>query len=150
MTAPRAPKINYYLDFLIQDCLKEYEQDNIPYSIDIPSTTQLAQSDVTDFPIQSLGQRGGVVSPVSPVDVKQEAPKGQFNCQLCAKTYNTKRQLKRHLIKHNRSEMYTCTVDGCEKTSHRMDSIRSHARAHEKRISQLAELHKQHSERQLF
>jgi hypothetical protein len=136
MTAPNMS----YLDFLIQDCLKAYADDYVPSSTNIPSpvTASSVQPTQSDFP-QGLEKNIfgtdsiEMVSPVSPVDAQREAH-SQYVCEECNKSYPGKRQLKRHRHKHKTPDKYMCTIDGCEKTSYRMDAMRSHVKAHEKRI----------------
>jgi hypothetical protein len=114
------------LNHLIKDCLDTYEYDSIP-TVNSDSNVQMS------FLVTELGEiakpTGEEVSPVSPED-----DDGQYNCKECDKVYPGHRQLSRHMQVHNDPDKYSCTVEGCEKTGHRLDAIRSHIRAHKRRI----------------
>jgi hypothetical protein len=57
-----------YLDFLIQDCLREYAEDYIPSTIDAP-TAQSARSDKSIYVLEEtlFDIQPFLISPVSPV-----------------------------------------------------------------------------------
>jgi hypothetical protein len=148
-----------YLDFLIQDCLREYANDYTPSAIDV-SSAQSTQSDIfIDVPIlpeQRLFDmqpmlvspapsdiampfsfkpaQPDIISPVSPAEATLEAPKSRLKCSQCSNSYLGSRQLKRHMKKHSTPNKYNCTIVGCEYTTYRIDGMRSHIKTHERRI----------------
>jgi hypothetical protein len=119
--------LKMHLNMLILDCLEAYNSDYIPTSIEPPSNI--------DFPlVNSVYPDDSVkyepTQEISPVSSESE---GCFACPECKNVYSGLRQLKRHLQSHKNPHKYACTVQNCPKTSHRVDAMRSHIRAHEKR-----------------
>jgi uncharacterized Zn-finger protein len=98
------------------------------------SSVQPNQSEYTQSQEQTLSNADSIemISPVSPDDLR--GAHSQHVCEECNKSYPGKNQLTRHRMKHSTPDKYMCTIDGCEKTSYRMDAMRTHVTAHEKRI----------------
>lgn len=121
----------YQLDLkgLIAECLKAYTDDSIPSSIEPPSSMAL--------PIASLvcSSPPQYTAPQSPEP--EEAPRnrnGKFICTECTNVYSGRRQLVRHLKSHKEPTKYACTFHNCPQTSYRIDSMRSHIKAHDRRM----------------
>jgi hypothetical protein len=79
-------------------------------------------------------QRSGSISKGTISDTQEK-----FDCKICSKSYGGSRQLERHIQKHMEPNKFRCPYEGCLKTAHRKDSIRSHVRTHEKRDKQSAD-----------
>jgi uncharacterized Zn-finger protein len=127
-----------YLDFLIQDCLREYENVYIHSAIQL-STAQSNQSDNSIAVLLLLEQNlfsfesMETVTPVSLEEAPAEGPKKRFSCLECNLSYSGKTELKRHQLKHKPNK-HGCSIMGCMKTFHRSDAMRVHAIAHERRV----------------
>jgi uncharacterized Zn-finger protein len=133
----------YQLDLkgLIAECLKAYTDDSIPSSIEPPSSIEQPSSieppSSMALPIASLvcSSPPQYTAPQSPEP--EEAPRnrnGKFICTECTNVYSGRRQLVRHLKSHKEPKKYACTVHNCPQTSYRIDSMRSHIKAHERRM----------------
>jgi hypothetical protein len=129
------------LDFLIRDCLKAYTEETLEF--EIPSTAQLAKGQYEElpgpfiFPEQILSFNSiEELSPLSPAEASDGflALKDRFTCRVCSKPYSGNRELNRHMKKHSSPDKFSCTVDGCLHTSHRIDAMRCHIKKHEKRL----------------
>jgi hypothetical protein len=57
-----------------------------------------------------------------------------FTCRVCSKAYRGKRELTRHMKKHDSPNKFSCSIDGCLQTMYRVDAMQNHIRAHEKRL----------------
>jgi uncharacterized Zn-finger protein len=133
------------LDFLIRDCLEAYTEETLDF--EIPSharsaTDQRDETADTSFGFPELEHIFNFtsteeVSPITPEEAS-EGPLGTetpFTCNVCGKPYRGNRQLKRHMKKHSSADKFSCTIEGCEKTSYRTDAMRSHIKAHERRLN---------------
>jgi uncharacterized Zn-finger protein len=58
----------------------------------------------------------------------------RFTCQVCSKAYRGKRELTRHMKKHDAPNRFSCSIDGCLQTMYRVDAMRNHIKKHEKRL----------------
>ena len=58
------------------------------------------------------------------------AMKKKFCCDVCSKTFASKRTLKDHMLIHNSDKMFKCLI--CAKMFHRKTSIREHVKLHHK------------------
>jgi uncharacterized Zn-finger protein len=129
------------LDCLIKDCLDAYTPTlAFPSSINIPSPIQSAHSQTgrfEDIPFlfreQNLFSFESMASPISPEESLGVNRKRRFFCNTCSKSYSGNRQLVRHQQSHIEPDKYSCSVEGCLKTDHRIDAMGAHIKAHEKR-----------------
>jgi uncharacterized Zn-finger protein len=129
------------LDFLIRDCLKAYTEETLEF--DIPSPAQLAKIQYDEIPSplkfpENVFSFNPIeeLSPLSPAEASKEflALNHRFACDLCSKKYRGKRELNRHMKKHDSPNKFSCTIDGCLQSTYRIDAMRCHIKKHEKRL----------------
>jgi uncharacterized Zn-finger protein len=75
-------------------------------------------------------------SPISPEEVSERplALNNRFTCNVCSNQCRGKLELTRHMKKHNSPNRFPCSIAGCLQTFYRMDAMRCHIKAHEKRL----------------
>jgi hypothetical protein len=142
------------LSTLIQDCIAAYtmdanENNSFPSSppsssaspLEMLSTAQEAQSQFDRFaeipilsPEFSFKKTDELPSPLTPVSARGHALNAEFVCKHCQKEFRGRRQLHRHTQRHESPDRYSCPVENCQKTSHRIDAMRSHIKSHERRV----------------
>jgi hypothetical protein len=129
------------LDFLIRDCLKAYTEETLEF--DIPSSARSTTDQYDEFPSPLIFPENVFnfnsieeLSPLSPAEASDGflALNNRFNCNVCSRPYRGKRELTRHMKKHYSPNRYSCTIEGCLQTSHRIDAMHSHVKSHEKRL----------------
>jgi uncharacterized Zn-finger protein len=133
---------------------------NIDFLISDKADTETTKEEILEFRIPSpaLHARAGtsqnvefpgpLISPKQGFNSTQElsllaqaeAYKGaraltnRFTCQVCSKAYRGKRDLARHMKKHNAPNRFSCSIDGCLQTMYRVDAMQNHIRTHKKRL----------------
>jgi uncharacterized Zn-finger protein len=141
------------LDFLIMDSRKATTElpTEETFEFGIPSPTQLAKCQFDEFPgplispeqnfskrVIATGEFNSTeeLSPLSQLDAYKgaRALTNRFACNDCHKSYSGKRELTRHMKKHNSPNKFSCSIDGCLHSTYRIDAMRCHIRAHEKRL----------------
>jgi hypothetical protein len=126
------------LDFLIQDCLKAYTEETLEFEVNWP--TQLAKGQYEELPgpliiSEQILSFNNIeeASPITPAEAS-ECFEYRFTCDVCSKQYRGKRELNRHMKKHDAPNRFSCNIEGCLQTTYRLDAMRSHVKAHEKRL----------------
>jgi hypothetical protein len=137
------------LEALIRDCLEAYTEETLEFEIPWPDRSATDQcEEISEIPlifpeqILSFNPTEGTeeASPISTEESKEgplvpnKTAKTPFTCTVCSKPYSGNRQLQRHMKKHSSPDKFSCTIEGCLKTMHRTDAMRSHIKAHENRL----------------
>jgi hypothetical protein len=108
----------------------------LPQPVEYVNSSRPSRSPTSDM------RNSGVISHET-----SDAQDKRFVCEECSKSYQGSRQLQRHMLKHRNPNKYKCTVPGCDKTTYRMDAIRSHIKVHERRLSAQKEFAARNAER---
>ena len=51
-------------------------------------------------------------------------------CKICHRSFKDDRQLRQHLVTHDKEREFKCTINGCKKSYHTLNRLKIHERTH--------------------